>query len=89
MTQLRDTTIEVTDVSHFVELLTEWHTRRVRQLEHLLDIPEGTEASHTEGETIVLKGDALEGFKIGIHSALSHLGELPFIGQPEDEPKSE
>lgn len=81
MTQPELGTVEVMDLNEFVSLLTNWHQTRVAQLEHLLTIPEGTEASLGEDKNIVLSGDSLTGFLIGLTTGLSHLGKLPFVAE--------
>ena len=88
MTQVDTGTLEVVSLSQFVSLLTKWHGNRVAQLEHLLEIPEGTEASLNETESIKLIGDARTGFLIGVTLGLAQLGTLPFVVELEDLPES-
>jgi hypothetical protein len=50
----------------------------------MLAVPEGTEIELTEAteetpaETLVLDGDKLRAFRLGVESAMAILGELPF-----------
>lgn len=74
-------TIDITDLDQFVAIITAWHQNRVAQLEHLLEIPEGTEASLNDDETIKLEGDIRTGFLIGITVGLTQLGKLPFVAE--------
>lgn len=86
--------VEVKDVAQLVYLLSKWHQLKVLELEHMLKLPDGqkieviTDMGETE-ETLILEGEALKGFKVGIYTALTHLGQLP-IGvetETEDAPK--
>jgi hypothetical protein len=83
-------TLNVSNIDDFVSLLTGWHVTKVKVLEHMLSIPEGTEVEF-EGQTLVLTADILKGFVIGLNVALAELGILPFAAVEEsttsDEPK--
>lgn len=76
--------IEVIDLSHFIETLTEWHTNKVQVLEHMLEIPSGSVMEKEDGVEIILGGDYLLGFKAGVELALMELGKLPFIEVPKE-----
>lgn len=76
--------VEVQDLDQFVRHLTAWHTHKVAAVKHLLDIPEGSEFE-VGGKSIVMTGDALTGFKLGVEMALMPLGELPFLAELEEE----
>jgi hypothetical protein len=80
-------TVPIESLDAFVGLITAWHQNRVAQVKHMLEVPEGTEVSIREGETLVLEGEKLQAFRIGIHTTLSHLGELPFVAEVTDEAK--
>lgn len=69
--------IEVEDLHTFVALLTQWHEDKVALLEHMLDVPEGTEMEH-DGASLTLSGENLIAFKAGVSLTLSELGILPF-----------
>ena len=87
MTQTDLGTLEVVNLNQFVTLLSKWHENRVAQLEHLLEIPEGTEASLNDEVSVELKGDVRTGFLIGITLGLAQLGTLPFAVEMEDTPE--
>jgi len=78
----------ITDLNDFVLLLTKWHTAKVEVLEHMLKIPEGTEASLSESVSVVLTGDAYIAYQIGLSTALSELGILPFVYELESDDKA-
>jgi hypothetical protein len=79
-------TVEVENLDMFVKLLTQWHETKVKVLEHMLQIPEGTEVEYAESESKPLSGDLHQGFIIGLTVALSELGILPFVTQSEATP---
>ena len=82
-------TIPCDNLDQFVQVLTIWHADRCKAAQHLLTIPEGSEFEvGNEGEEqtkIVLTGDALAAFKLGIQMVMMELGELPFVAEMEDE----
>lgn len=73
----------ITDVNDLANKLTQWHTNRVARLEHMLQIPEGTEVDFEDGEKLVLEGAALSAFRLGLQVALKELGQLPIVAQYE------
>lgn len=78
----------INDLDTFFGLLTGWHRRQVATLNHMKDVPEGTEVT-MEGDgspPLVLSGDTLRGFQLGIETSLMELGTLPFYAETEDEP---
>lgn len=78
-------TIEIQDLNQFVQVLAGWHEKKVKTLQHMLEMPEGVEMV-VSGETpVVLAGDLLKGLKAGIEVALMELGELPFLYETESE----
>jgi hypothetical protein len=83
-------TVEVTNLDQFVALLCTWHDRRVRTLEHMFQVPEGTqvEVKNQDGTTEqhVITGDVLIGFKLGLNLSLMELGTLPFVLKTEEKP---
>ena len=76
-------TITVTSLDQFASLVARWHTAKIARLEHLLSIPEGTEVSFNEGEMTPMSGDLRQGFLIGLTTALSEFGGLPFVITPD------
>ena len=84
MTETPDTLLAVNDLDQFVQLLANWHTKRVATLKHMQNIPDTAEVSIGEGPPIKLTGEFREGFLLGLSLALSELGELPFVAEMED-----
>jgi hypothetical protein len=83
-------TVEIDDLNQFVFLLSNWHQDRINILKQMMEIPQGFEVE-LEGEApMPLTGDLHKGFKIGLIVALSELGVLPFVAEPNaavlDEP---
>lgn len=76
-------TIEITDINQFVGILSEWHAKKVAILEHMLQVPDGTEMIVDGGTPIILTGDMLAGVRAGISMALMELGSLPFVAEME------
>ena len=76
-------TIEITDVNQFVGILIDWHAKKVAILEHMLQVPEGTEMIVDGGTPVILTGDMLAGVQAGISMALMELGILPFVAEME------
>jgi len=72
-------TVEIQDLNHFVTALVSWHEKKVKVLEHMLNVPEGVETEMSGQAPIKLIGDALIGFRTGISLALMELGTLPFV----------
>ena len=81
-------TIVVEDINQFVKLLSAWHQSKVDVLNHMMEIPSGTEVTFNSNEPVVLEGDVLKGFVMGISLSLMELGELPFVAETE-EPEGE
>jgi hypothetical protein len=81
-------TVPVEDMDQFVKLLSNWHTSKVGMLKHMYDIPEGTEAELNGGDKVIMAGDILKGFRMGITMALAELGSLPFVAELEDQEKA-
>lgn len=76
-------TVEITDVNQFVGILTDWHAQKVAILEHMLQVPDGTEMVVDDDTPIILTGDMLTGVRAGISLALMELGSLPFVAEME------
>lgn len=84
MSAVPEDIVQIEDLDHFVRLLTQWHVAKVKVLKHMLDVPDGTEAIMNEGASVVLSGDVLKGFRIGVTLGLTELGQLPFAAEIED-----
>lgn len=81
--------LEITDVNTFIELTQLWHGQRVAVVQHMKEIPVGTRVVPDEGESeLLLEGDVLRAYKLGISLALGQFLNLPFQDVPEeaDEP---
>ena len=82
MTQENQDTLVIEDMNQFVQLLVAWHSEKVKVLEHMLQVPDGS-VMETNGIKATLTGDLLAGFKAGIELALMELGTLPFAYETE------
>ena len=83
-----DELLAVTDLDHFITLLTDWHNRQVATVKHLQTVPSGITVVIGEGEEAkekTLEGEFLEGFQLGIGLALNYLGTLPFMAEYVDD----
>lgn len=78
-------TVVVNDLDEFVRTLVGWHNHKVKVLEHMAEIPTGTEVVFNQGPPVVLEGDMLKGFCMGLNLALMELGNLPFAVEVGDE----
>lgn len=74
-----ETTVMVEDLDTFVSILMDWHAAKVKTLEHMVDIPEGSEVTINDGMAKILEGDYRDGFILGLTLSLMELGTLPFI----------
>lgn len=82
-------TLYVENIDHFIALLFAWHENKIKTLEHMLNIPEGTEVSLNDELNLELTGEAYKGFQMGLSLALIEIGQLPFMAEPvasEDDP---
>lgn len=71
--------VPIESLDQFVGILTRWHAHKVKVLEHMLSVPEGTEMQVDGGEPVPLTGDMMAGFRAGLSLALMELGNLPFV----------
>ena len=82
-----DELLAVTDLDHFITLLTDWHNRQVATVKHLQEVPSGITVVIGEGDDAdkkTLEGEFLEGFQLGLGLALNYLGKLPFVAEYVD-----
>ena len=84
MAQENQDTLVIKDVNQFVQILVAWHSEKVKVLEHMLLIPDGT-VMELDGTDHNLTGDMLIGFRAGLSVALAELGSLPFMYETEVE----
>lgn len=75
---------QIKSVDEFGALLFNWHHRQISTIRHFLDVPEGVEVKVGEEEQIVLTGDVLRGYKLGLELSLHYLGTLPFGYTPDE-----
>lgn len=86
---LAESEIAISNLDQFAQIITMWHHNRVTRLEHMLQVPVGTEMQIGEDAAVPLEGARYEGFIAGIQVALSEIGILPFTttlpsdGEPE------
>ena len=83
-----DELLAVTNLDHFITLLTNWHNRQVATVKHLQEVPTGITVviGDDSGETKkTLEGEFLEGFQLGLGMALNYLGTLPFMAEYVDD----
>lgn len=76
-------TVAIDSLDQFVRALLAWHSNKVQLLQHMLNVPEGTEVSSEDTAPKVLEGDFRDGFILGLKVALSEMGELPFEAEVE------
>ena len=77
-------TVPMSDLDQFVRHLVTWHSMKVAELEHVLQIPQGTEVRFNDEGPQVLTGDLHKGFLIGLSLGLMELGNLPFVIETEE-----
>ena len=83
-----DVMLAVTNLDHFITLLTDWHNRQVATVKHLREVPTGMQTIIGDGEDakeMKLEGERLEGFQLGLDLALNFLGTLPFMAEYVDD----
>lgn len=81
--------LPINNVDQLFQVLTAWHEERCAVIQQLREIPIGSEFQVGEEgkETkVILTGDVLAGFKLGIELTMMQLGELPFVAETEDTP---
>ena len=74
-------------VGDFFKALNAWHSHKVAILEHMLEIPDGSEVTFPGIGEKVLSGDMRDGFIVGVALSLIELGKLPFVVEFEAEAK--
>lgn len=83
-----DELLAVTNLDHFITLLTDWHNRQVATVKHLQEVPNGITVVIGDGDDATkktLEGEFLEGFQLGLGLALNYLGKLPFMAEYVDD----
>lgn len=77
--------VSITDMDTLVRALLHWHGNKLKVIEHMKSIPEGTEVTVDDGEPMILQGDLLKGFQLGLAYAVSEFNPLPFTFELEDD----
>ena len=78
--------VEIQTVDQLALAFFEWHKRQLATLDHFKAIPDGSEVE-IEGEKLVLTGDVMKGFSIGLEMGRQIFGKLPIQVTEEDEPQ--
>lgn len=78
--------VQINDLDTFIQLLAAWHQKQVATIQHLYEVPPGTEVVVEGSEPFKMEGDILKGFQLGINMAMQYLGTLPFEAEYEDAP---
>ncbi|MGF6098864.1 hypothetical protein [Pseudomonas sp. 18175] len=75
------------DVVEIVELLQEWHAKRVSQLQMIVQAPADAELvlRGANDQQVILLGDERKGFKAGLATALDLFGKFPLSITKVDE----
>lgn len=71
----------VESLDQFAFVIGKWHANIMQQLMHMLDVPDGTPLEvNLDGveETVVITGEARQGFRAALVAALSTIQHLPF-----------
>ena len=66
-----------TDLKRVAEMLVTWHQRKMGNIEQVLSSPADTEIRLGETNPVVLTGEKLQGFRIGLIMARSWFENLP------------
>lgn len=66
-----------TELKHVAELLVEWHQSKLGNFEKILAAPADTEIRLGEEDPIILSGDKLKGFRIGLVVAQGWISKFP------------
>lgn len=78
------TVVEITSLDQFAALLAHWHKHTTAVLEHMLQVPEGTELTMDNKPPVIMTGPFRDGFCAGLSLALIEFGNLPFVLNSED-----
>lgn len=82
--------VPMDNIDMFAGYLVAWHNRKVAVCQQLLEVPDGISMEvvlnpSAPAEDIILTGDAHKAFRAGVLSALSELGNLPFVAIPVED----
>lgn len=82
----------ITDLNDFANLFMNWHHNVQATLNHMAQIPDGAGIEYVNDktpdqvDTIILTGDALKAYRLGVLTAMAQIEKLPFQAVVEDEP---
>ena len=94
----KTTIVPLTDMSMMANVVLEWHANLLTFLDHMAAIPAGVEIEIADGKNedgtpklskLVMNGDLMHGFKLGLFVAKSELQEPPFRSGSGKEAKEE
>ena len=88
---LQQESFEITSVDQCVYLVSEWHKKNMATLRHLQNVPDGMpvkigdENDTSKEADLILTGDVLTGYKLGLGLAISYFGYLPIamVDEPQ------
>lgn len=80
-------TITINTPDQFAALIAHWHTNRMAQLSHMIQVPDEVELSlpGENGEDVPMNPEQREAFKSGLIVAKALFAELPFESIPVEE----
>lgn len=80
-------TITINTPDQFATLIVAWHTNRMAQLSHMIQVPDGVELClpDEKGEDVPMTTEQREAFKSGLIVAKALFAELPFESIPVEE----
>jgi hypothetical protein len=73
----------IDDIDAFAAVVLQWHNKCLHELSHTLKVPTGTEVCIDDEPPIVLEGELLKGFLLGIQASLVCIGKLPFFAEDD------
>lgn len=72
-------------LKELADVVIAWHASRIEHLDEILNSGDGKKGikihNEMDGSDIVIEGEKLAGFKVGLHVAKLVLGKLPFTLQ--------
>lgn len=79
----------VEDIAGFMSHLAKWQKFHLARMRHMVKIPAGNSVEIIDDQTgqaktLVLDGDVLEAFKLGLRMGISEFTELPFAAETEE-----
>lgn len=75
---------EIKTIDQFLELLNNWHSSKLLGLTNIREVPLGAVVTIDDKE-IPMEGEFLEGFQLGITTAMEAFKNLPYSYEPKSE----